>query len=272
MNTPDTTFTSRAALVARIAANAQAWNQLHTDIENTIAAYGCGSVSEYRYQTLDGIRIRGLDLQADLRELDATAAAALRPVMVQQQAQLQQADASKPAGAATCEACGRPLTDPYSIKAGIGPVCRAAGHTRRQLHLDDFLAGADFESEVVGDVITLIDLDQGGPTVTNAVEAVIADLRYQKFDLSKPVIYRDSRGIWDEIVLQDGQFAGFRSIGTKNRCEALEVIARRRIQSTPVTVMSVTDFLSAGAAAFTEVARIETDQDGRVLSVTFPRA
>lgn len=269
MNSPDTHAVSRAALVARIARNDEAMDDLQAEIDRSYSVLGSTGMLAWRYERMDGLHTHGLNLRADLRELDAAAAA---PVMVQQQAQLQQADASRPAGGPVCEACGRPLTDPYSVRAGIGPVCRAAGHTRRQLHFDDFLAGADFESEVVGDVITLIDMDRGGPSLTNAVESVIADLRYQKFDLTKPVIYRDSRGIWDEIVLKDGQFVGFAPIGVKNRCEALEVIARRRIQATPVKVMSVTDFLSAGASAFQEVACIETDQDGRVSSVSFPRA
>jgi hypothetical protein len=29
-----------------------------------------------------------------------------------------------------CSVCGKPLTDPESIKAGIGPLCRAAGWTK----------------------------------------------------------------------------------------------------------------------------------------------
>lgn len=220
----DSTSVSRAALVTKIAANSQAWNELNDDIQNDIAAYGCGSVSDFRYQTLDGIYIRGLDLRADLSELDAAAAAAPRPVMVQQQCQLQQADASKAAGGPACEACGRPLSDPESIKAGIGPICRAHGHTRRQLHMWELLVGADYESE------------------------------------------------WDEIVVQDGRFAGFQSINVRDRSEALQIIAKRRIAATPMKVMSVTDFLAAGAAAFEEVARIETNTNGEVTSVTFPRA
>lgn len=272
MSSPDTTDTSRAALVARIARNDTAMDDLQAEIDRSYSVLGSTGMLAWRYERMDGLHTHGLNLRADLRELDAAAAAAPNPVMVQQQCQQQQADASKPTGGPACEACGKPLSDPFSVKVGIGPVCRAAGHTRRQLHFDAFLAGADFESEVVGDIITLIDLDQGGATVTNAVESVIADLRYQRFDLTMPVIYRDTRGIWDEIVLQDGRFVGFRSIGAKTRCEALEMIAKRRIAATPVKVMSVTDFLAAGAAAFTEVARIETDQDGRVSSVSFPSA
>lgn len=272
MSSPDTTLTSRVALVAKIAANAQAWNELNTDIQNDIAAYGCGSVSEYRYQTLDGIYIRGLNLRDDLRELDA-AAAASKPAMVQQQAQLQQADASKPAGGPVCEACGRPLSDPESVKAGIGPICRSHGHTRRQMHFDDLLAGADYTTDIVGDVICIEDLDRGGPTVTNAAVAVIQHLAYQKFDLDRmPVIYRDSQGTWDEMIVRDRRFVGFAPIGAKTRCEALEIIAKRRIAATPVKVMSLSSFLAAGANAFQEVARIETDQDERISTVTFPRA
>ncbi len=272
MSSPDTTDTSRAALVARIAANDKIWDEVHTDIQNCLAVYGCDSVSDYRYQTLEGIRIRGNDLRADLRELDAAAAAAPRPPMVQQQAQLQPADASKPASGPACEACGRPLSDPESVKAGVGPVCRAHGHTRRQLHMWELLAGADYESELIGDVLCLIDLDKGGPSLTNAVESVIADLRYQRFDLTMPVIYRDSRGIWDEIVVQDGRFVGFRSINVRSRCEALEIIARRRIQATPVTVMSVSDFLAAGAAGRLVVGAGWSDQDGMIDVVFAPSA
>lgn len=272
MNSPDTTDTSRAALVAKIARNDRAMTDLQAEIDRSYSMLGATGMLAWRYERLDGMHTHGLNLRADLRELDAAAAAAPRPAMVQQQCQLQQADASKPAAGPACEACGRPLSDPESVKAGVGPVCRAHGHTRRQLHMWELLAGADYESELVGDVLCLVDLDKGGPSVTNAVESVIADLRYQNFDLSKPVIYRDTRGIWDEIVVQDGKFAGFRSINVRSRCEALQIIARRRIAATPVTVMSVSDFLAAGANAFQEVARIDTDQDGRVSSVSFPRA
>lgn len=270
MKPHDTTDTSRAALVARIARNDEAMTDLQAEIDRTYSMIGSTGMLAWRYERMDGLHTHGLNLRADLRELDAAAAAP--PVMVQQQCQQQQADASRPTGGHVCEACGRPLTDPYSVKAGIGPVCRAHGHTKRQLHFDDFLAGADFESELIGDVLCLIDLDQGGPTITNGVQGVIQDLIYQKFDLDHlSLIYRDSSGRWDEILVKDGQFAGFRPIGVRHRCEALEIIAKRRIQAAPVTVMSLTDFLAAGASAFHEVARIETDQDGRIAKVEFPR-
>ena len=180
---------------------------------------------------------------------------------------------SRAAGGPVCEACGRSLSDPESVKAGVGPVCRSHGHSRRQMHFDDLLAGANYTTDIVGDVICVEDLDRGGPSVTNAAVAVIQHLAYMRFDLDHmPVIYRDSDGRWDEMLVRDRRFVGFAPIGATTRCEALEVIARRRIAATPVRVMPVSDFLAAGASAFTEVARVETDQDGRVSAVSFSGA
>jgi hypothetical protein len=69
-------------------------------------------------------------------------------------------------------------------------------------------------------VIAVIDLDEGR-SVTNDAEAVIAQLA-EKFDLSKyRVIYRDTRGIWDELEVCDGEFAGFRSINERDLDVAL---------------------------------------------------
>lgn len=253
MNTLNSTAVSRAALVARIAANDLAMTDLQAEIDRSYSMLGCTGMHQWHYERLDGWHTDGLNLRDELCELDAAAAAT--PAMVPQQAQLQQADASRPTGA-TCEACGRTLTDPFSVKAGVGPVCRAAGHQgRRQLNLDDFLAGADFESEIVDGVITLTDLDRGGPTVTNAVIAVVGDLVYQGFaGDSMPIIYRDTSGRWDEIIVRNRAFVAFAPIGVQHRCEALAVIAKRQAAPRPTTVISAQDFMAGGADELNEFA------------------
>ena len=143
--------------------------------------------------------------------------------MVPQPVQQQQAQAGTVSSGA-CEVCGRPLTDPVSIEAGIGPICRTAGHRRRQLELFD--NPSDYRIELAGDVICITDLVLGGRTVTNDAAGVIADLLRLGYDLTRmPVIYRDTQGNWDELRVLNGNFAGFRGIDA-DRKAALRAIAK----------------------------------------------
>lgn len=161
----------------------------------------------------------GAAMRAAWSEAKAVAAAA----MVPQPAQQQQANAGLP-GAGACEVCGRPLTAPVSIEAGIGPVCRSHGHARRQLSIFD--NRSDYRVELAGDVICVTDLNLGGRSVTNDAEGVIRDLAEAGYDLARmPVIYRDSQRNWDELVVKDGVFAGFRHLDTARK-EALRAIAK----------------------------------------------
>jgi hypothetical protein len=85
---------------------------------------------------------------------------------------------------------------------------------------------AVYSRAVHGDVIAIVDLC-GGKSVTNDVENVIADLEAQ-FDLSKyRVIYRDTRGIWDQILVDRlGRFAGFSAINERDLAAALARMTR----------------------------------------------
>ena len=80
---------------------------------------------------------------------------------------------------------------------------------------------ATYTCEVHGDIIVIIDHDQG-KSVTNDAENVIADLAAD-FDLSKyRVIYRDTRGIYDQLLVnRTGHFAGFSSINERDLPAAL---------------------------------------------------
>ena len=55
--------------------------------------------------------------------------------------------------------------------------------------------------EVKSDIVFLIDLDLGNMSVTNDAEAVWCYV--QKNWPGKRVVYRDSMGYWDEIVMAD---------------------------------------------------------------------
>jgi hypothetical protein len=79
-----------------------------------------------------------------------------------------------------------------------------------------------YSQAVYGNVITIID-QQGGRSVTNDAENVIDDLVREGFDLVQyRLIYRDTRGIWDEILIdRTGRFAGFGSLNERDLPAAL---------------------------------------------------
>lgn len=124
----------------------------------------------------------------------------------------------------TCRVCGKPLTDPVSLRLEIGPVCRIrlklleAENVTRNL----FSSTADYSRELHGNVVCVIDHDNGR-SVTNDVDNVLAGIAAEVTDLrSHRVIYRDTAGIWDEIVLnEDGTFKTFRSINETQLAAAL---------------------------------------------------
>jgi hypothetical protein len=64
--------------------------------------------------------------------------------------------------------------------------------------------------------ICLVDHDIGR-SVTNTAREVIADFGHYGYDLvENRVIYQDTDGRWDELLVIDGQFAGFKSINRRD--------------------------------------------------------
>jgi hypothetical protein len=63
-----------------------------------------------------------------------------------------------------------------------------------------------------GRVIMVIDLNNGGTSVTNDAEAVVAHVA-AKYGLDgRRILYRDTAGLWDELAHASGAFAGFRPL------------------------------------------------------------
>lgn len=85
---------------------------------------------------------------------------------------------------------------------------------------------AVYSCTTYGDVIAIIDHCQG-KSVTNDAESVIADLA-ARFDLSKyRVIYKDSLGTWDQLLVdRTGHFAGFSSLNARDLPEVLDKLTR----------------------------------------------
>lgn len=77
-------------------------------------------------------------------------------------------------------------------------------------------------------VLVIIDLDQGGMSVTNNVEAVVRSIAAELGEhiYKKPIIYKDSMGIYDGI---DGTYIAdpFYHIGEKDEAKAAEKAAER---------------------------------------------
>jgi hypothetical protein len=92
------------------------------------------------------------------------------------------------------------------------------------------LPRAAYTAELDGDdVIVIIDHDDGSRSVTNDAENVVADIA-ARFDLrARRIVYRDSEGRWDGLVVECGRFAGFIMLGTDNREKAVSLARNRAI-------------------------------------------
>lgn len=64
-------------------------------------------------------------------------------------------------------------------------------------------------------------------SVTNGAEAVVAALRDRKLLQGRRLIYRDTEGIWDEMLIDAAsmEFAGFSLIGATSLRDALAAVA-----------------------------------------------
>jgi hypothetical protein len=80
---------------------------------------------------------------------------------------------------------------------GLGKVMRRQTETQ-----------ADFTYSMAGNVISIVDLDQGNRSVTNDVENVLRKIEHyhQGSIAGFRIMYRDSMGFWDGIQW-DGQDA-----------------------------------------------------------------
>ena len=56
-------------------------------------------------------------------------------------------------------------------------------------------------------VVWIEDRDAGGVTVTNSAEEVVREV--DALHPGRRIIYRDTMGIWDELVHRDGRFLDF---------------------------------------------------------------
>jgi len=120
-----------------------------------------------------------------------------------------------------CHACGRPLTDPVSVEAGVGPSCAAQAATRP---VSEIMFRSAYFAEEIDGVLVVFDRDAGSISVTNDVERVLAAELAQRGSLPRFVIYRDSTGQYDRIRHRNGVFGGFAPLGARSLTQALAAL------------------------------------------------
>jgi len=116
--------------------------------------------------------------------------------------------------APACRRCNRPLTNPASVLAGIGPTCAAkeGAQLRFQSAKPEGIVSAKYR--IVGASTAFIWIEDIGTdcrSVTNDAEAVVAALVADYGD--RRIIYKDSMGRWDELVHRGPVFTGYAPAG-----------------------------------------------------------
>jgi hypothetical protein len=86
-------------------------------------------------------------------------------------------------------------------------------------------------ARVTAFVVAIEDNDDGR-SVTNDVERVVSKLFRDGYLRKQPLVYRDTMGLWDEILHDGhGHFTGFRFIGAQTMEPAIEAVTQRRLSA-----------------------------------------
>ena len=137
-----------------------------------------------------------------------------------------------------CSVCGRPLKNPESIAAGVGPVCQVhdskgkvsvvkqrkprALKTQKKLRNGGAIAfrkkaekgyrfkhvsqqnRADYKAIDDGEFIVIFDLNKGNLSLTNYLAEALYEIYYhQQLEIyERKVIYRDSMMKYDAVIIE----------------------------------------------------------------------
>ncbi len=121
-----------------------------------------------------------------------------------------------------CTICGKNLTDPISIEHGIGPVCRVRLKNEEMNQGNLFSSRANYDWRIDDDIIAIVDKG-GGKTVTNDIDNILKDISTEIPNLDKfQIIYQDSFGIWDGVIVKGARCIQFFSINETEYQKAKE--------------------------------------------------
>ena len=134
-----------------------------------------------------------------------------------------------------CAKCGRPLKNPKSMEHGYGPECWSkvtAGIKKERT--DSTADRSDYTYHINSkhgqQALVIEDLDRGGMSVTNNIEAIIAEIADEigTSIYQIPIVYRDSEGQYDGINGEKLRSDTFYSIGAKEEKDAVKAAIERR--------------------------------------------
>lgn len=95
----------------------------------------------------------------------------------------------------------------------------------------DIFGNADFEYQILNDVVVIYDLNLGGRSVTNDVHNVLETIEKDIGDFKgKRIIYRDSHGVFDGIATStSGEFFNFFTLNVTTLDAAMKKLNRNNI-------------------------------------------
>lgn len=134
-----------------------------------------------------------------------------------------------------CAKCGRPLKNPKSMEHGYGPECWSkvtAGIKKERT--DGSANRSDYAYHINSkhgqQALVIEDLDRGGMSVTNNIEAIIAEIADEigTSIYQMPIVYRDSEGQYDGINGEKLRSDTFYGIGAKEEKDAVKAAIERR--------------------------------------------
>lgn len=104
-----------------------------------------------------------------------------------------------------CTRCGKELSDPISIRRGIGPECwrKRLQDARREKSINMFNNRAQYTWGIDGNILWLKDQSGDGRSLTNDLENCLVEIQAETEQPinAYSIIYKDSEGIWDGITI-----------------------------------------------------------------------
>jgi hypothetical protein len=103
-----------------------------------------------------------------------------------------------------CYICNKPLSDPISVKLGIGPDCRKSlGISGRNKENNIFGNRAEYSWGIDGKILWLKDNGQHCRSLTNDLENCLVEIQSQIDNLliDYTIVYKDSDDGWDGVQI-----------------------------------------------------------------------
>lgn len=93
------------------------------------------------------------------------------------------------------------------------------------LQQDNVMTKAKYVWCILENIIVIMEDHDGlSMSVTNDMENVIKEIYQTEKGLPETVIYKDTEGIWDQVICKDGEFVDFKHLGAPSMVEAIKEV------------------------------------------------